>query len=145
MRMDIAKDGIKTQFKKGHTLSAKYKPEYCQVMIDYFRDDTIPFPTFELFAASIGVINNTLLNWADKYSQFKNIYEQCKEIQKGKLLQGAMTDKYNAQFAKFFAINNCNMRESTNVAMTANVTNNYDAKTLDMIQRVHERLSDGKS
>ncbi|MBO5480612.1 MAG: hypothetical protein J6A63_05460, partial [Clostridia bacterium] len=72
--------GKETRFKKNHTLSVKYKDEFCEMLIEYFReqeskviyeeeyykDGTLKarkpkfilppkYPTFEAFAVSIGV------------------------------------------------------------------------------------------
>jgi len=80
--------GFDTRVKEGETSPAnKYKAEYCEAIIAYFaepksemlykrsfyKDGTLKseepiilppkYPTFELFAASIGVTRGTLLNW----------------------------------------------------------------------------------
>ena len=142
MRMDIAKDGEKTQYQKKNQVASKYKTEYGQMMLDFFIGDESPFPTFERFAVSIGVIAETLANWADKDNGFRDFYAKCKEIQKAKLVEGSMIDKYNAQFAKFFAINNCNMRESSSI----NVGGATDGQTpfAVSISIIDKTNSDGK-
>lgn len=97
-------------FAKGNRLTVKYKGEYCEMMLRYFHDDAI-YPTFELFADSIGVTNDTLLNWRDKYKHFAAAYDRCKNIQKGRTISGGLTGKYNPQIVKFMAINNFGMAE----------------------------------
>lgn len=128
--------GKETRFKKNHTMSCKYKPEYCDMLIDYFSQPStrieykrtyfkgelssetpivIPneYPTFEMFAAKIGVTRETLLNWCDEYPQFKHYYARAKEIQLGKLTSNAMIGLYNPLYAKFEATNNHGMAEQT--------------------------------
>lgn len=97
-------------FAKGNRLTVKYKGEYCEMMLRYFRNEAV-YPTFELFADSIGVTNDTLLNWRDKYRHFGAAYDRCKNIQKGRTIAGGLTGKYNPQIVKFMAINNFGMAE----------------------------------
>jgi hypothetical protein len=53
-------------------------------------------PTFELFAAKIGVTVGTLEHWCEKYPRFATIYAHAKEIQKGIIILNAMTKQYSA-------------------------------------------------
>lgn len=99
-------------FAKGNRLTVKYKGEYCEMMLRYFHDDAI-YPTFELFADSVGVTNDTLLNWRDKYKHFAAAYDRCKNIQKGRTIAGGLTGRYNPQIVKFMAINNFGMAEKS--------------------------------
>lgn len=99
-------------FAIGNRITAKYKNEYCEMMLLYFRNEMI-YPTFELFADSIGVTNDTLLNWREKYARFRVAYDRCKNIQKGRTISGGLTGKYNPQIVKFMAINNFGMAEKS--------------------------------
>ena len=137
------------RFIKGHTLSegqlfekenaaaCKYKPEYCEKMLEYFSQPptrveywrrydkegnileekpmVVPneYPTFESFAASIGVTTRTLLNWCEENHRFSHYYARARELQKGKLITNTLSGFYNPQFAKFEAINNHGMTEKT--------------------------------
>lgn len=97
-------------FSCGNSISTKYRKEYCNAMLEYFKDPEI-YPTFELFAESIGVTNDTLLNWKGKYAHFASAYERCKNIQKGRTIEGGITGRYNPNIVKFMAINNFGMTE----------------------------------
>lgn len=99
------------RFENGNTAASKYKADYCEQMLAFFKDEDCDYPTFELFAETIGVTNDTLLNWREKYPRFRNIYARCKNIQKGRTVAGGMTGRYNPQIVKFMAINNFGMVE----------------------------------
>ncbi len=126
----------------------KYKPCFAEALIDFFnqpvlvsvtttikgsgwskkhtRYEALFFPTFQAFAATIGVSDNTLENWAKikyptnywdeglrakhKYPDFLCAYTRAHSMQKGLLLEYAIIGKLNCRFAKFFAVNNCGMR-----------------------------------
>ena len=109
--------GESTRFKYRHKISSKYKDEYCDLMYEYFsmpeRRDGAPYPTFEGFAASIGVILETLENWREAHAHFRDIYTLCAQMQKDNVINGGLRETYNAQFAKFIAINNHGMKDKT--------------------------------
>lgn len=105
--------GEGTRFQKGNTFSSKYRAEYGLKMLDYFRNEDVLYPTFEMFAESIGVLADTLRNWREEYPRFRHYYDRCKNIQKGRTIQGGMIGKYNSQIVKFMAINNFDMSEKT--------------------------------
>lgn len=113
--------GKETRFTEGHDLSQKYKEEYCQEMLNYFHTYA-GYPTFELFADSIGVIDETLRNWCESYPNFATAYARCKNIQKGKLVDGALVEKYNSNFAKFVAVNCHGMKERSETDSNVNFT-----------------------
>ncbi len=132
----------------------KYKPGYAKALTDYFnqpvlkpvtetvrckswvkqstRYEALFFPTFQGFAASIGVSDNTLENWSKakypedyavvglrrthKYPNFLCAYTRARNIQKGLLLKYAMIGRLNSGFAQFLAINNCGMKSRKTVA-----------------------------
>ena len=106
--------GKETRFKPKHTFSSKYKPEYCDLMYEYFtcpdKRESI-FPTFEGFATSIHVVCSTLECWREKYPQFDTVYRTCLQIQKDNLVNGALLERYNPAFSKFLATNNFGMAE----------------------------------
>lgn len=107
--------GIETRFQKGNQVSNKYKPEYCERIIDYFLTQK-PFATFELFAAEeIGVNSSTLLNWCNKYARFRDAYARAKSIQLGRLKILAATNQCDSNFVKFMCINDHDMRDKATV------------------------------
>lgn len=120
----------------------KYKKKYAQMLIDYFTRDAVreveevytnkkgetwsktvekacEFPTFEGFASSINVTDNTLQSWCElknedgtlRYPEFLSAYTRAKELQKRVLVENSMTGRYNTQFAIFIAKNVTNLRD----------------------------------
>ena len=107
----------------------KYKPEYCQQIIDYF--DKIPqyttykesyyadgtlkskepiilpeqFPTFQGFAHSIDVNMSQLTRWQEEHQDFCTAYAHAKSLQERIWAVNAMGNLYNSQFAQFFGKN----------------------------------------
>lgn len=118
-----------TQFKPWNKAASKFKERYIQEMYEYFnrpattiREEpiynkdgeicrvekvTVPaeYPTFEGFATSIGVIPETLRNWCEENDRFRACYAWARERQKGILMVNTIGGYYNANFAKFIAIN----------------------------------------
>ena len=113
---------------------SKYKPEFCEMMIDYFnREDYIvrekqvatasgrkvtmdsveasDYPSFYGFAAFIRVNIDTLHEWKKVHPDFSDAYAECKAIQARLILTHAMNGNYNASFAKFMLINNFGMKD----------------------------------
>ncbi len=111
--------GKETRFSEGHEFSKKYNDKYCDEMVKYFHTYS-GYPTFELFADSIGVIDDTLRNWCEEFPQFRHAYKRCMNIQKGKLIDNTLSEKYNANFAKFVAVNCHGMKERIEQDVNAN-------------------------
>lgn len=93
---------------------SKYKPEYCQDLIDYFRvprpDPANPnsmayFPTMYGFAARVGVSDETIADWCKKYPDFLRAYTIAQQLGRNQLIHGGLSEKYNASFAKFVGVN----------------------------------------
>lgn len=53
--------------KRGRGQPTKYRPEYCQRLIDYVRETNEPF---YCFAAELGISEETLYEWARKHKEF---------------------------------------------------------------------------
>ncbi len=71
-------------------------------MLIYFRDTQPPeFPTFSAFACHIGVTTETLEQWCREVPAFAAVKRECREIQKSRLISGALAKQYDASFAKF--------------------------------------------
>lgn len=118
----------------------KYKTEYCQEIIDFFNRE--PFdvavadgvaltdkygkpvlmpcklPTFEMFALSIGVHRETLINWCDANPEFFDAYKKAKDYQKEILIQNGLVGGYEKTFAIFTAKNVTDMRDRHEVGHT---------------------------
>lgn len=130
----------KKTIKRPQGRPTKYKPEYCQMLIDFFTKregeklelkhydkngkyrwsdwKILPpkFPSFVGFAMQIGVDDDTLERWANpekkaKYPGFCGAYARAKEIQKKILVENALSGAYNPQFAIFLAKNITDMKD----------------------------------
>lgn len=94
-----------------------YKPEYAQQLMqmcaEALADESKPFPTLARFAAQIGVVRQTLLDWATqvnddgelKYPEFSNAYKLVKEYQEAVLTENGLKGTYQGSFAIFTAKN----------------------------------------
>lgn len=160
--------GLATQAQQGDKLACKYKEEYCDSIINYFieranstndnlykrsyyKDGTIKseepiilppkYPTFELYAISIGVAPNTLLNWCKEYRQFAEAYAQAKSIQLAITKVYAMSKLYDSNFAKFMLVNEHNYQDRQNIqAEVKNLTPEQEK----LLGNINNRLN-GKS
>lgn len=117
----------------------KYKPEYCQEAIKYFKripyepvmitsPETgeevpminkfgnpvlmpCPLPTIEGFANELGVVTTTIDSWREKHPAFKGAIIYGKQLQKDILVQNGLMGNYEKTFAKFVAINVTDMKD----------------------------------
>jgi hypothetical protein len=126
----LSKSKHKAKRKMGRP--TKYKPEYCQAIIDYFsrehtrvvevthtntKGDTWtsndekanPLPTIDGFCAKIGVSDEILVAWTKRWPAFLTAYTRAKQMQKDMLLSNALTKGYDSGFAQFVGINCCGM------------------------------------
>ena len=124
----------------------KYKPEYAQMMMDYFNvepytqkvyenqkgdmkivNEPVRLPTLERFAIQIGVDPNCLYTWANAkdedgellYPEFFSTYHQCKAMQKDVLVTNGLLGNYVSNFAIFVATNFTDMASKTEVDNTS--------------------------
>ena len=116
---------------------SKYKPEYCEQIIQYFSvqpqqvdyketyfaDGTLKskepitmaqqLPTFQKFADIIGVHIDTLLEWNKEHEEFSLAYARAKQLQESIWLINGMSGLYNSQFAQFFGKNCLGYKDKT--------------------------------
>lgn len=160
--------GKKSRFKEGNIDALKYKDEFCDMLLEYFSQPstrieyqekysrgqlvskipvTLPneYPTFEMFAAKIGVTTDTLRNWAEDNPRFKHYYSRAKEIQLAKLTSNTLIGVYNPIYAKFEATNNHGLKDKQEVAtnVSGELSTGIDEKTRALIERVEKRLKNG--
>lgn len=76
-------------------------------------------PTFERFAGSIGVIAETLGEWAKKHTEFGLAYKRCKDIHWDWFAQGLSSGAIPANAGIFLAKNMTNMTDDTTVNVRA--------------------------
>jgi hypothetical protein len=118
----------------------KYKPEYCQQLIDYFSIEPLEvireqeiigteggkyvsrrlpqrFPWFEGFARKIGVHRNTLKNWCNEHPEFAEAYETAKDLQREFLVDIGLSGATSASFAIFTMKNVCGWRDERDLKL----------------------------
>ena len=118
----------------------KYKPEYCQQLIDYFSIEPLKivaeqkiigteggkyvsrrlpqrFPWFEGFARKIGVHRNTLKNWCNEHPEFAEAYETAKDLQREFLVDIGLSGTTSASFAIFTMKNVCGWRDERDLKL----------------------------
>ena len=100
----------------------KYKPEYCQAIIDYFdipmfgtdgKPNTPPY--LMNFAQSIGINTDTLYEWKAKHPEFSEAYSIAQEKQKQIVMNHALTGGYNASFAWKMMMNMFSWRDQQDI------------------------------
>ena len=102
-------------FQPGNDGGTKYKPEYAEKLVKYFKEHE-GFPTLELFAGiEIGVSINTITNWANAHPEFDEAVKMAKTIQLGRIHEHTMLKRYDATYARFLAVNNHGMSDKSQV------------------------------
>ena len=110
----------------------KYKPEYCEKIVKYFKDfemfDEIPVekqnsdgsvtttmkkiaslpPSVTKFATSIGVSHDTIQEWRKVHPEFSVSYSKAKKIYEDIIRDGAMIGLYKENFTKMVMSYNFN-------------------------------------
>jgi len=120
----------------------KYKKAYCKKIIEFFtteptREEEIvtkfrngtekisteeranPLKFFSDFAASIGVNDDTVVEWTKRHSEFSAAYTRAKALQKQHLITCGVLGLYNPIFAKFTATNITDMKDHTSQDFTS--------------------------
>ena len=122
--------GFETRFKPGHKLSLKYKQDYCESLLKYFKEYD-GCPTIEGWATSNNISISAARVWISdpaKYPQFATTYEQALSIQKNKLIQCGLLDGYNVQLVKFLLTNNHGMRDKSEQKVEGDVDTTITVK-----------------
>jgi len=149
---------------------SKYKPEYCQQLINYFdlskaayKEVTLPagegrerveilpevFPTFEEFAADIGVCYDTLRAWAtDKNEngslvnpEFSEAYSRARTRQTAILFKGGMAGAFDGRFAGLAAKNLAGWSDKVEQAVDVAVLDrvSLEDRFVSKMRAAHER------
>jgi hypothetical protein len=104
----------------------KYRPEYCQKLIDHY--DVEPYedkdgkrlacklPTLRNFAKSNGLGISTVYDWinpehASYHAEFSDAFRKAKRLLKWFLVENGLNGCHNALYAKFVAINMTDMSD----------------------------------
>jgi hypothetical protein len=103
----------------------KYRPEYCQQIVDYFDvphvvkgDDGAvanDLPTLAGFAASIDVTRQTLLQWCTDHPEFSGAYQKAKDLAEAMWATNALQGRYQTAFAIFYGKNCFGYRDKQEV------------------------------
>ena len=101
---------------------SKYDEKYCAGIVEFFdrpkysynkkgqkEPEDIPF--FSAYARSIGVCEDTMLEWVKIYPEFSEAYKVAKRLQKEFLITNGLAGLYNPTFAIFTAKNITDMRD----------------------------------
>lgn len=127
----------------------KYNPSFCEKLIAFFdvpafavtqvqkRDGSITLletaaelPTFSAFAKKLGVTQNELKQWEEKYPAFQYACEQARDRQGNILLQNSLRGNYTATFAVFAAKNLLGWREGkTSISPSGPITVCWEGET----------------
>lgn len=129
--------------KRPNGRPTKYKPKYCQAIVDYFdidvqeyRSGEKKFPTFADFAHTIGVSHDSIPRWAEKYPDFCVAYKKAKSLLESFFIRAGMESAINTTFAIFYS-KNClgwkdkqEIDQSVNLAgsLKINIVRNKDGK-----------------
>lgn len=138
--MDALKDNKQMKDKPKHPggRPTKYKPEYCQQIIEFFSspltkiikqtritkngsqiiqeiESPEKIPTKERFAHIIDVNTDTLIEWTKEWPEFSEAYIRAGELQRDFLVQNTLPGRYDSRFAQFFAQNCCGMKQESSV------------------------------
>jgi hypothetical protein len=90
----------------------KYKPEYCQAVIDWMDKEPYTItdegkkspndlPTFERFAHSIGVAKSTIYKWAETIPEFSDSLKKAGELQEDFWRANSLLGLYSPAFTIF--------------------------------------------
>ncbi len=103
-------------------MSVAYSQCFERQMLIYFKDTQAPdFPTFSSFANHIGVTVKTLEAWRDSQPAFRDVWEECREIQRDRLIEGGLARRYDASFAKYILTEMFGFEERGNNTFTVTV------------------------
>lgn len=116
--------GIETRFDKGNAITSVYDPTFPDSMLEYAKRDDVAYPSLEGWCLEHGIIIRTAQNWVAnhiEYPRFSSAYEELKEIQKHRLAERGLLNRYNPQIVKFLLENNHGMREKADNSVTYTV------------------------
>lgn len=102
-------------------------------------------PWFEDFANQRGYPGEYLSRWAKINEKFHQAYEKAQSMQKGILVRGGLTAKFNPSFTKFVMANTCGWSEKSEQKISGDAANplaflmqQIDGKSKDLINDKEE-------
>lgn len=135
--------------KVGAGRPTKYKPEYCQMMLDFFDIEVMKrveievkpnikdvryvpntFPTITRFASKIGVTRDTLYEWASKKdekgnlvnAEFSDTLTRCQDLQETLMVEGGLSGAYDSKVLIFLAPNLTRLKNKVEVSSEVNLS-----------------------
>ena len=105
-----------TPAKMGRGQPTKYRPEYCQAIIDHFNVPPYKtdkdgkriandMPMVQLFARKIGVSRETLHEWKRTHKEFSDAFEEAKSLAESMWVINTLHGHYNSGFGRMVAQN----------------------------------------
>ena len=140
---------LEVDAKVGAGRPTKYKPEYCQMMLDFFDIEVMrcvevevkpnvkevryvpnTFPTITRFASNIGVTRDTLYEWASKKdekgnlvnAEFSDTLTRCQDLQETLMVEGGLSGAYESKVLIFLAPNLTRLKNKVEVASEVNLS-----------------------
>lgn len=104
----------------------KYNEETIPLATEYLNscgNENMELPTVEGLALKLGIDDDTLVRWAEKYDEFREIYKKLKMLQKVQLINGGMYGgkEVNASMFIFLLKVNHNMIETSKLSLGGQV------------------------
>ena len=96
----------------------KYKAEFCDVIFEKYLESCTAenkLPSIWGYAIFLGVIDETLEEWGNKYPKFSAILKKIRNLQKEKLVNKGLDSTYNSTIAKMLLNVNHGMKEGTDL------------------------------
>jgi hypothetical protein len=105
---------------------SEYKEEYPEKLLEYFRAEG-KFPTIEGFCANNMISKQSFHTWLKEHKELLDAYDLAKQLQKNRLISGALDREYDSGFSKFFAINCLDMVEKSQQEVTTQTLTEREA------------------
>lgn len=138
---EVMEKHIETTTKMG--APTKYKPEYCQGIIDFFlkpllmKNPQLPF--FSAYAREIQVNTDTLQEWKKVYPDFSVSYRECKQIQEEILARFTLEGKFQPSFAIFASKNILGWRDVKEIKQEIKTEHDISPALADMFNKIYKK------
>ena len=123
--------GKETRAKEGNTLATTYSKDYPDTMLEYAKREDVIYPSLEGWCMENGVFVRTAYDWLDSHPRFADAYDQLKSVQKQRLEERGLTNRYNANIVKFLLENNHGMREKSETEVKGDSTFTVNIREVD--------------
>ena len=131
----------------------KYKPEYCQQIIDHFdvpatyttdkgEEKACKLPLVIDFAHKIGVNNDTLYEWAKVHPEFSESFKKGRKLQERIWIENSMKGLYNTAFTIFLGKNIFKWTDRQNMAVEGDVKHTHTLGDLGALEKIIDASDD---